>query len=63
MAEIFGNTTATPINPELFGGGGNISKEELNEKLGDIETALDTLIADQEAIIAIQNALIGGGGE
>ena len=33
----------------------------IQEELGDIETALDTIIADQEAIIAIQNALIGGG--
>ena len=30
------------------------------EEVGNIETALDNIIAEQEAIIAIQNSLIGG---
>ena len=34
--------------------------EYVNDKIGDIETALDSIIAQQESIIAIQNALIGG---
>lgn len=33
------------------------------EEVGNIETALDTIIAEQERIIAIQNALIGGDGQ
>ena len=36
-------------------------KEEVDIKFGDIDTALDEIIAEQEKIIAIQNALIGGG--
>ena len=31
------------------------------EAIGNIETALNEIIAEQETIIAIQNALIGGG--
>jgi hypothetical protein len=31
------------------------------EAIGDVEIALDTIIAEQETIIAIQNQLIGGG--
>lgn len=34
---------------------------QLQEDIGDIDTALDEIIAEQETIIAIQNALIGGG--
>ena len=62
MPEIYGNTTTTPLNPNAFpGGGGDVdlsnyyTKEEINTQIGDIETALD-------AIIAIQNELIGGDG-
>ena len=80
MAEIYGNTTATPINPDLFGGGETTvdqtynpesenaqsgiavaqalsnyhTAEVVDGKIGDIETALDN-------IIAIQETLIGGG--
>lgn len=36
---------------------GVIALEETN---GDIEAALDIIISEQKAIIAIQNALIGG---
>ena len=58
MAEIFGNTLATPINPDKFSGSVDLSnyytKDETDNKIGDIETALDS-------IIAIQNELIGGG--
>lgn len=36
-------------------------KKEVDIKFGDIDTALDEIIAEQETIIAIQNALIGGG--
>ena len=63
MSEIFGNTTTTPINPDAFsggGGGGSVdlsnyyTKDEIDNQIGDIETALDN-------IIAIQNSLIGGG--
>ena len=39
----------------------NQSFDAINNVIGNIETALDAIIADQEAIIAIQNALIGGG--
>lgn len=35
----------------------------VDEKIGNIETALDGIIAEQESIIAIQEALIGGDGE
>ena len=37
------------------------SGKAVAEAIGDIETALDTIIAEQESIITIQNALIGGG--
>lgn len=37
-----------------------VTDEDINKILGDIETALDNIIAEQEAIIAIQNSLIGG---
>lgn len=66
---IYGGTTATPtplvlveqtFNPESKNA---LSGKAVADVMGDIETALDTLIADQEAIIAIQNALMGGGGE
>ncbi len=33
----------------------------LKTEVGNIETALDNIIAEQEAIKAIQNALMGGG--
>ena len=33
---------------------------EMLENMGDIESALDTIISEQETIIEIQNALIGG---
>lgn len=36
---------------------------ELETDIGNVETALDSIIAEQEAIIAIQNNLIGGGSE
>lgn len=36
------------------------NKFATKEEVGNIETALDNIIAEQEAIIAIQNALIGG---
>lgn len=36
------------------------SSQKINGLVGDIETALDAIIAEQEAIIAIQEALIGG---
>jgi len=39
---------------------GFVTTEELNTVLGDIEAALDSIIASQESILAIQNALIGG---
>ena len=35
----------------------------VEDDIGSIETALDGIIAEQEAIIAIQNNLIGGGSE
>lgn len=38
------------------------AKQGFADTLGDIETTLDTIIAQQEAIIAIQNNLIGGDG-
>lgn len=39
----------------------NLATENyVDNKVGDIETALDTIIAQQESIIEIQNALIGG---
>lgn len=87
MAEIYGNTTTTPINPDAFADGGSgiidltynpesenaqsgiavaealktvnvdlsnyYNKTEMDTQIGDIETALD-------GIIAIQNELIGG---
>ena len=34
--------------------------EALNKKIGDINAALDTIIAQQETILAVQNAYIGG---
>lgn len=37
------------------------SGKAVAEAIGNIETALDEIIAEQETIIAIQNALIGGG--
>lgn len=43
------------FNPESFA-----SVEYVDNKIGDIDTALDNIIAQQESIIAIQNALIGG---
>ena len=52
------------LTDEMF-----LMEERINGKLdlkadksdiGDIETALDNIIAEQEAIIAIQNSLIGG---
>lgn len=36
---------------------------ELHVQLGDIETALDGVIAEQNTIVEIQNVLIGGGDE
>ena len=38
------------------------AKQGFADTLGDIETALDSIISEQEAIIAIQNSLIGGDG-
>ena len=40
---------------------GKAVAEAIAQTVGDIETALDIIIAEQESIIAIQNALIGGG--
>ena len=37
--------------------------KELDDKIGDVETVFDKIIAQQESIIAIQNALIGGDSE
>lgn len=68
MTEIFGNTTATPIKPDLFRNkvdntfdptsknpqSGKAVAQAINSTVGDIETALD-------GIIAIQNSFIGGG--
>lgn len=61
MPEIYGNTTTTPLNPDAFSsGGGSVdlsnyyTKTEIDTQIGDIETALDS-------IIAIQETLIGGG--
>ena len=67
MAEIYGNTTTTPINPDAFADGGSgiidltynpqsenaQSGKAVAGVLGNIETALDS-------IIEIQNTLIGG---
>jgi len=36
--------------------------EALEAQMGDVETALDSIIEQQEAIIAMQNILIGGDG-
>ncbi len=36
------------------------AKQCFADTLGDIETALDTIISEQESIIAMQNNLIGG---
>ena len=47
MAEIFGNTTTTPINPDMFSGGGDVREtvtEVINEKKIDIaKTVLEVL--------------------
>ena len=51
MAEIFGSTTTTPLNPNMFSGGGSGSvdlsnyytKAEVDTKIGDIDSALDEL--------------------
>ena len=55
MAKIFGGTTTTPMNPDIFSGGGgsadlndyytkteteNIVETALENRLGDIETLL-----------------------
>ena len=45
---IFGGTTATPIDPKMLGG---ITREEFDATVGDIETALDNIIAIQENFI------------
>ena len=54
-------------NLELQGTGGSdvdlsnyYTKEEIDDKFDNIEDVLDIIIAEQESIIAIQNALIGG---
>ena len=39
----------------------HVSQEYVDNAIGDIENALDNIIAEQEAIIEIQNNLIGGG--
>lgn len=39
---------------------GRLALKADKSDIGDIETALDNIIAEQEAIIAIQNSLIGG---
>lgn len=42
---------------------GDMSAFATKEEIGDIETALDSIIEEQESIIAMQNSLIGGGSE
>jgi hypothetical protein len=37
--------------------------DTIDNRFGDVEDALDTIIAEQEAIIAMQNQLIGGDGK
>ena len=37
-----------------------VIKKYVDNMVGDIGTALDDIIAEQEAIIAVQNSLIGG---
>lgn len=37
-----------------------VIKNYVDNMVGDIGTALDDIIAEQEAIIAVQNSLIGG---
>ena len=37
-----------------------VIKTYVDNMVGDIGTALDDIIAEQEAIIAVQNSLIGG---
>ena len=44
---IFGNTTATPMNPDIFSGNGDsvnldnyYTKDEVDNLVGDIETLL-----------------------
>lgn len=49
MAEIFGNTLATPINPNAFSGGGNGQDVDeklkpINNKISDIETTLQYIL-------------------
>lgn len=75
MAKIYGNTTTTPIKPDLFGGekitvdqtfnpesenaqsgkavgeATEQAKSYTDKKVGDIETALDTIIEIQESLI------------
>ena len=50
---IYGGTTTTPT--PLVDLSNFYNKEEIDNKFGDVETALDT-------IIEIQNSLIGGDG-
>jgi len=38
----------------------NATTDYVDEQIGDMDTALDSVIASQESILAMQNALIGG---
>ena len=49
MAEIFGNTTATPLNPKKFSGGDNTNKMD---KFGEVE------ITDTETLLRVSTHVL-----
>ena len=49
------------LNATIYYEWSDVTKSYVDEKIGNIDTALDNIIKQQESIIAIQNTLIGGG--
>ena len=64
VSDIIDNLTTSVSNKPLSAKQGVVLKELIDANtsdIGEISTALDSIISEQEAIIAIQNSLIGGG--
>ncbi len=64
VSDIIDNLITSVSNKPLSAKQGVVLKELIDANtsdIGEISTALDSIISEQEAIIAIQNSLIGGG--
>lgn len=62
-ADYIKNKPFDKIDTDLDANSTNpVQNKVVTAAIGDMEAAMDIIIAEQEAIIAMQNALIGGDG-